>query len=55
MSRIGLTVSNSDGSMRSLDEILRDLRTGFAGLSESERASTAASLAGQEAMSGMLL
>lgn len=54
MSRIGLTVSNSDGSMRSLDEILRDLRTGFAGLSESERASTAASLAGQEAMSGML-
>lgn len=54
MSRIGLTVSNSDGSMRSLDEILRDLRTGFSGLSESERASTAASLAGQEAMSGML-
>lgn len=54
MSRIGLTVSNSDGSMRSLDEILRDLRTGFAGLSESEQASTAASLAGQEAMSGML-
>ena len=37
-----------------MDEILRDLRTGFAGLSESERASTAASLAGQEAMSGML-
>lgn len=54
MSRIGLTVSNSDGSMRSLDEILRDLRAGFSSLSESERASTAASLAGQEAMSGML-
>lgn len=54
MRRIGLTVSNSDGSMRSLNEILRDLRAGFSGLSESERASTAASLAGQEAMSGML-
>lgn len=54
MGRIGLTVSNSDGSMRSLNEILRDLRAGFSGLSESERASTAASLAGQEAMSGML-
>ena len=54
MERIGLSVSNSDGSMRSLDEILRDLRAGFSGLSESERASTAASLAGQEAMSGML-
>ncbi len=54
MRRIGLTVSNSDGSMRSLNEIQRDLRAGFSGLSESERASTAASLAGQEAMSGML-
>lgn len=54
MERIGLSVANSDGSMRSLDEILRDLRAGFSGLSESERASTAASLAGQEAMSGML-
>ncbi len=54
MERIGLSVSNSDGSMRSLDEILRDLRAGFSGLSESARASTAASLAGQEAMSGML-
>lgn len=54
MERIGLSVTNSDGSMRSLDEILRDLRAGFSGLSESERASTAASLASQEAMSGML-
>lgn len=54
MKRIGLSVSNSDGSMRSLDEILRDLRLGMADLSESEQASTAASLAGQEAMSGML-
>lgn len=54
MERIGLSVTNSDGSMRSLNEIQRDLRAGFSGLSESERASTAASLAGQEAMSGML-
>lgn len=54
MERIRLSVTNSDGSMRSLDEILRDLRAGFSGLSESERASTAASLASQEAMSGML-
>lgn len=54
MKRIRLSVTNSDGSMRSLDEILRDLRAGFSGLSESERASTAASLASQEAMSGML-
>lgn len=54
MERIRLSVTNSDGSMRSLDEILRDLRAGFLGLSESERASTAASLASQEAMSGML-
>lgn len=54
MERLGLTIADSDGKMKSLDEIMRQMRTGFAGLSEAEQGSTAAALAGQEAMSGLL-
>jgi len=54
MDKLDLSLTDSDGSMKSLNEIMLDLREGFSGLSESERASTAAALAGQEAMSGML-
>lgn len=54
MDRLGISMTNSDGSMKSLDEIMVDLREGFSGLSEAESASVAASLAGQEAMSGLL-
>ncbi len=54
MNTLGLTVTNSDGSMKSLDAIMKDLRAGFTGLSEAEQASVASALAGQEAMSGLL-
>lgn len=54
MDKLGVSITNSDGSMKSLNEIMLDLREGFSSLSESESASTAAALAGQEAMSGLL-
>lgn len=54
MSELGLSILNSDGSMKSLNEITGDLRSSFAGLSEAEKASMAATLGGQEAMSGLL-
>lgn len=54
MSELGLSILDSDGNMKSLNEITRDLRSGFAGLSEAEKASMAATLGGQEAMSGLL-
>lgn len=54
IARLGLEVSNADGTMRPLRDVLKDLRGSFAGLSDEEKASTAASLAGQEAMSGLL-
>lgn len=54
MSELGLSIINSDGSMKSLSEITGDLRSSFAGLSEAEKASMAATLGGQEAMSGLL-
>jgi phage-related protein len=54
MMKLGLSITNSDGSMRELDEIMEDLRKGFGGLTEAEQTKTAAQLAGQEAMSGLL-
>lgn len=54
MDALGISLTNSDGSMKELQEVTGDLREGFSGLSEAEAAQMAASLAGQEAMSGLL-
>lgn len=54
MQELGISVTNQDGSMKSLNEIVSSLRTSFDGLTESEKAKYAATLAGQEGMSGML-
>ena len=54
MKKLNLSITNSDGSMRELDEIMADLRKGFNGLTEAEKTQIAAQLAGQEAMSGLL-
>lgn len=51
---LGITVKNADGSVKPLSETLVDLRKSFAGLSDSQKAEKAASIAGQEAMSGLL-
>lgn len=53
---ISMTTVNEDGttSMRSLDDVMTDLRTAFADLDESQQAQFASSIAGQEAMSGLL-
>ena len=42
-----IATTNADGSMRDLSDILADCRTAFAGLTESEKASTAESLVGK--------
>lgn len=54
MKTLNLSITNSDGSMRELDDIMADLRKGFDGLTEAEKTQIAAQLAGQEAMSGLL-
>ena len=54
MDALGISLTNSDGSMKSLNEIMVDLRKGFAGLTADQKAQMAASLGGQEAMSGLL-
>lgn len=49
-----IATSNSDGSMRSLSDILADCRVAFDQMSESEKASAAKTLVGKNAMSGFL-
>ena len=54
MDALGLSLTKSDGSMKSLNEIMLDMREGFANLTQDQQAQMAASLGGQEAMSGLL-
>lgn len=54
MDKLGVSLTDSNGNMKSLNEVMGDLRKGFAGLSKDEAAAMAAALGGQEAMSGLL-
>lgn len=54
MERYGLSMTNADGSMKSLGEVMNMLRDKLGGLTEAEQAQVAAQIFGQEAMSGML-
>lgn len=54
MDKLGVSLTDSAGNMKSLDTVMGDLRNGFKGLSKAEQTRLAASLAGQEAMSGLL-
>ena len=54
MKKLGISLTDSEGNMKSLREVTGDLRTSFAGMSESEQAAAASTIFGKEAMSGML-
>lgn len=54
MKQYGLSMTNADGSMKSLGEVMNMLRDKLGGLTEAEQAQVAAQIFGQEAMSGML-
>ena len=54
MQALGIEITNSDGSSKSLMEVLLNLRSSFDGLSASEQAAAASTIFGKEAMSGML-
>lgn len=51
---IEIATTNTDGSMRELNDILADCRVAFAQMSESEQASAAQALVGKNAMSDFL-
>lgn len=54
MAELGISMTDEQGNMKSLDELLGDLRTAFSGLDEAQAAAAATSLAGKNAMSGFL-
>lgn len=54
MEKYGISIANSDGSMKSLDEVMQILRTSMGDLTEAEQIQAATTIFGQEAMSGML-
>lgn len=51
---LGINVTNADGTMKDLDQIMNELRQTFGSLTDAEKAEYAAMLAGQEGMSGLL-
>lgn len=54
MEDYGISIKNSDGSMKSLMEVMENMRDSLQGLPKDERSAAAAALGGQEAMSGLL-
>lgn len=54
MDDLGLSITNTDGSMKTFMEVIEETRDAFSGLTEDEKAQYAAMLAGQNGMSGLL-
>lgn len=54
MEKYGISIKNSDGKMKSLMEVMENMRDSLQGLPEDEQAAAASALGGQEAMSGLL-
>ena len=54
LGEVTIQTSNADGSMRSLTDILNDMRGAFSQLSQSEKSTAAESIAGKYAMTGLL-
>lgn len=54
MEQLGISITKSDGSMKSLGEVMANLRQGFSGLSEDQKAAAASTIFGKESMAGML-
>ncbi len=54
MDKLGFSLMDAEGNTKSLDTVMKELRTSFTGLTDAEKAQYAATLAGQEGMSGFL-
>lgn len=54
MKDYGISIKNSDGPMKSLMEVMENMRDSLQGLPKDEQSAAAAALGGQEAMSGLL-
>ena len=54
MDELGIKLTNSDGSFKSLNTIVSEMRGSFSGMTDEQKAYYATVLAGQEGMSGLL-
>ena len=54
MDELGISITNSDGSFQSLEQIITTMRTKFSGLTDDQKAYYATALAGKEGMSGLI-
>ena len=54
MEDLGISLTDSKGEMKSLGDVILDMRKGFKNLTKDQQAQYAASIAGQEGMSGLL-
>lgn len=54
MDTLGVSLTDSNGNMKSMRQVMGELRNGFAGLTKDQQAAYAATIGGQEAMSGLL-
>ncbi|MDO4305983.1 MAG: phage tail tape measure protein [Eubacteriales bacterium] len=54
MDKYNLSLTDSDGRMKTLGEVIGDMRTNLGGLSETEQTAAASTIFGKEAMAGML-
>lgn len=54
MDKLGISLTDMAGNTKSLDTLMGELRNSFSRLTEAEKANYAATLAGQEGMSGFL-
>ena len=54
MSKYGISLTNADGSMKSLGDVMANMRSSLQGLSADEQAAVATAIGGQEALSGLL-
>lgn len=54
MERLGIEITNADGTTKPFREVLTSLRTSMAGLSDTEKTQIASTIAGKNAMSGFL-
>lgn len=54
MKKVNVSLTDSNGKMKPMLEVLKDLRKGFKGMDEAEKAATASNLAGTYSMTGLL-
>lgn len=54
MEKLGVSLTNTDGTTKSFEEVVKSLRKGFSGLTKSEKAAYAATIGGKQGMAGLL-